>query len=96
MSRNLGATTLRRRARRGDPMRAYDDLPPELRRWIAGAVLPWCPRSCARIWAKAQRKGLELEARLDMLSRAEANHLARDQKQSGERHSPQKMKGGDL
>ena len=77
MSGNLGATALRRRARRAEPMRAYDDLPPELRRWMAQAVLPWSARSCARLWDRARRRGLDPEAALAALSRAEARTLAR-------------------
>ena len=78
MSGNLGATSLRRRARGGDPMRAYDALPPELRAWMAGAALPWSPRSCARLWEKARRKGMSAEAALAYLSRVEAGTLARE------------------
>lgn len=36
---NRGATSLRRKRRRGDPMRDYDRLPPELRCWLADAAL---------------------------------------------------------
>lgn len=78
MRGNLGATSLRRRSRPGDPMRAYDALPPELRAWIAQAALPWSPRSCARLWEKARRGGLGPEAALAVLSHAEARTLARD------------------
>ena len=78
MSGNLGSTTLRRRKRACDPMRVYDALPPELRRWISQAALPWSPRSCARLWKKARRQGLCPDAATDLLSRAEAKALARD------------------
>jgi hypothetical protein len=78
MRGNLGATSLRRRARAGDPMRGYDALPPELRAWIAQAALPWSPRSCARLWEKARRKGLDPEEAHDLLTRAELRTLARD------------------
>lgn len=82
MRGNLGTTSLRRRGRAGDPMRAYDRLPPDLRRWLAQAALPWSPRSCARLWEKAHRKGLGPDAARDLLSRIEARTLARD------RHGP--------
>lgn len=59
-------------------MRAYDALPPELRRWMADAVLPWSPQSCARLWEKARRKGLDPEAARAVLSRAEARKLSQD------------------
>lgn len=78
MRGNLGATSLRRRSRGGDPMRAYDALPPELRAWMAEAALPWSPHSCARLWAKARRRGLDAQGARDLLTRAEARKLARD------------------
>lgn len=59
-------------------MRAYDALPPELRRWMAGAALPWSPASCRRIWRKARARGEPIEAVLARLDRAEAACLARD------------------
>lgn len=78
MRGNLGATSLRRRVRGGDPMRAYDALPPDLRAWLAEAALPWSPQSCARVWEKARRKGLPPKEALAALTRAEARTLARD------------------
>jgi len=78
MRGNLGATSLRRRTRGRDPMRTYDTLPPELRAWIAQAALPWSPRSCARLWEKARRKGFDARHAYDQLNRAEARALARD------------------
>jgi hypothetical protein len=77
MRRNLGAAALRRRRER-NPMRAYDALPPELRRWLAHAALPWSPRSCARLWEKARRRGLDRDAALALLDRAERATLARE------------------
>lgn len=77
MSGNLGATALRRRARGGDTMRAYDALPADVRAWMAQAVLPWSPRSCARLWWRARRRGLAPEEALAALARAEARTLAR-------------------
>ena len=87
MSGNLGATTLQCRRRNCDPMRAYDALPPELRRWIAQAALPWSPRSCGRLWDKARRRGLEAEAALAMLERAQAGTLARERPVRGPRRT---------
>jgi hypothetical protein len=78
MSGNLGATTLKRRRRSGDPMRAFDALPMPLRRWLAEAALPWSPASCRRVWEKARRKSLSMQDTLRLLSRAEFNTLARD------------------
>ncbi|MFN4101492.1 MAG: DUF6525 family protein [Pararhodobacter sp.] len=76
---NLGATSLRRRARPGNPMRAFDALPEPLRRWIAQARMPWSPASCLRIWHKARAKGESIEAILARLDRAEEQTLARYQ-----------------
>ncbi|MCF3595811.1 DUF6525 family protein [Rhodobacteraceae bacterium LMO-12] len=78
MTRNLGATTIKRRQRAADPMAAYDALPPVLRRWLADAALPWSPVSCRRIWLVARANGdgdAEVLARLD---RAERKTLSRD------------------
>ncbi|MEL6620570.1 MAG: DUF6525 family protein [Pseudomonadota bacterium] len=78
MTRNLGATTLRRKRRSADPMRSFDALPAPLRRWLAQANLPWSPASVRRIWNRACARGLTPEDALSILSRAEARTLARD------------------
>lgn len=75
---NTGATRLRRRKRTEDPMRAFDALPPPLRRWLADAALPWSPASCRRIWSRARSQGETVEAALARLDRAQAQCLARD------------------
>ena len=78
MSRNLGATSLRRRKREGEPMRTFDTLPAPLRRWLSEAALPWSPASCKRIWLRARSRGESVEAVLARLDRAQAQTLARD------------------
>lgn len=78
MSGNLGETSLARRRTRRDPMRAFDALPPSLRRWIADAALPWSPTSCRRIWQRARARGEPVEAILARLDRAEALTLSKD------------------
>lgn len=75
---NLGAANQRRRKRANDPMRAYDALPPPLRRWLSQATLPWSPASCRRIWSRARARGETVEAILARLDRAEESCLARD------------------
>ncbi|MEM7488650.1 MAG: DUF6525 family protein [Pseudomonadota bacterium] len=82
---NLGATTLRRRARARDPVRTYDAFPPELRRWMAQAALPWSPRSCARHWEKVRGTRHDPEAALAILTHAEAQSLARDRQSNSNR-----------
>lgn len=37
-------SSLKRRSRQGDAMARFDRLPPDLRRWLAQAALPWSPR----------------------------------------------------
>lgn len=72
-------STLKRRSRPGDPMAAYDRLPPELRLWLAGAVLPWSARSVLRLWHRALSDcGEDRERALGHLSRIEAARLRRD------------------
>lgn len=74
--RNLGVTGLKARGG-GDAMRAYDALPLPLRRWMAGAALPWSAASCRRIWQRAIARGESVEAILSRLDRAERATLAR-------------------
>ncbi|MBM1689978.1 DUF6525 family protein [Sulfitobacter geojensis] len=78
MTRNLGATSLRRKNRNADPMRSYDALPAPLRRWLAQACLPWSPASARRLWNRACAKGLNAEDALAALSKAEKRTLAQD------------------
>ncbi len=78
MTGNLGATRLRRRRRRDDPMRLFDTLPPEQRAWLTTAALPWSPRSCAKIWHNARREGLSPAQTLARLRRSEQRALKRD------------------
>lgn len=78
MKTNLGASSLRRKRRLGNPMAAYDDLPTPLRRWLSQAALPWSPASARRIWSRSLAKGLSPQDALQALSRAEARTLAND------------------
>ncbi|MFK7835897.1 MAG: DUF6525 family protein [Sulfitobacter sp.] len=78
MTCNLGATSLRRKRRPGDPMQSYDALPEPLRNWLSQAALPWSPTSAQRIWKRALAKGQSAQDALRALSRAEAQTLARD------------------
>jgi hypothetical protein len=75
---NLGTTNIRKTRRNIDPMRSYDALPVELRRWLMDACLPWSPTSCLRIWHKTRTSGAspsEVIAKLGMIENA---MLARD------------------
>ncbi|MDK3019666.1 DUF6525 family protein [Pseudodonghicola flavimaris] len=72
-------STLRRRARAADPMRAFDRLPAELRGWLAGAALPWSPQSALKAWHRAlARSGGDPAAARAWLSASEARQLRRD------------------
>jgi hypothetical protein len=59
-------------------MQVYDRLPPDLRRWMAQAALPWSPTSCLALWRRAMAEGGTPEAALARLRRAEAAALARE------------------
>ena len=77
--RNRGATSLRGRRREGDPMAAYDRLPPPLRRWLAEAALPWSPWSAARAWRRATADtGGDAQAALARMDALQARRIARD------------------
>ncbi len=60
-------------------MAAYDALPPDARRWVMQAALPWSARSVARLWGRALRdaKGDRAVA-LARLDAAERKLLNRD------------------
>ncbi|MEP2891846.1 DUF6525 family protein [Tateyamaria sp.] len=88
MRRNLGQTSLRRRRRPVDPMHAYDSLPTPLRQWLSQAALPWSPASAGKIWTRAQAKGLSADDALALLSRSEAQTLARDKRAIHESNYP--------
>lgn len=57
----------------------YDRLPPLLRRWLAGAALPWSPQSALRLWRRLHREtGGDTAAMLHRLDQAQARLLTRD------------------
>ena len=73
--RNL-ATALPRRS--GAPMRGFDRLPRELRRWLQQAALPWRPASALRLWRRALAETGDSGAARARLDAAERRALARD------------------
>ncbi|SEP08188.1 hypothetical protein SAMN04490248_12344 [Salinihabitans flavidus] len=75
---NRGATRLRLRRRKSDPMRDFDALPPHLRCWLAQAARPWSPASCLAIWRRCARGGCDVTEALARLDQIEAAMLARD------------------
>lgn len=77
MTGNLGASGLRKRRRKGDPMRDFDALPQPLRRWMSEAALPWSPTSCRRIWQRSRARGEPVERVLARLNHAQEQMLAK-------------------
>lgn len=63
------------------PMDRYDRLPPELRRWITTAALPWSASSVLRLWSRLHREtGGDVAAMTARLDQAERRMLDRDRK----------------
>jgi Family of unknown function (DUF6525) len=82
MRRNLNAG-LPGRTRSRCSMRAYDALPPALRRWLAGACLPWSPESALRIWRRARAETGSDAAAAARCAEVEAAMLARERVRAG-------------
>ena len=78
MAANLGNSTLKRRQRRGDPMRDFDQLPPELRSWLGSAVLPWRPKSVHRVYKRTLIKTSDKAKAIKELTRIERGLIAKD------------------
>lgn len=78
MAGNL-RTTLRRSRAAAPSMQHYDSLPPDLRRWLAQAALPWSPRSLRKLWSRFSVECAgDIRAIYRRLDQAEARALARD------------------
>jgi hypothetical protein len=71
-------TSPQARWRKGDAMAAHDRLPPELRRFVIHAELPWSARSVLAVWQKALRAGHCPARALAVLDRAARATLARE------------------
>lgn len=74
---NRGQTGLKLRRRNEDPMRAFDALPPPVRRWLSQAVLPWSPASCRKILRNARARGDDMAQVLARLDHVERRTLAK-------------------
>ncbi|MFU8883019.1 MAG: DUF6525 family protein [Rhodobacterales bacterium] len=61
-----------------DPMAEFDRLPADLRRWLAGAALPWSPRSAHRAYLRALAELQVPAAALSRLDALQAARLTRD------------------
>lgn len=78
MAANLGNSALKRRQRRGLPMREFDRLPPELRSWLGSAVLPWHPNSVHRVYKRTLAKTTDTAQAIKHLSEIERKLIAKD------------------
>ncbi|WP_397543875.1 DUF6525 family protein [Roseovarius salis] len=78
MRGNRGQTSLKLKRRTEDPMRDYDRLPPELRAWLAEAVLPWRPRSVRRAFDRAVARTRNRARALEELDRLQERLVAKD------------------
>ncbi|MEM9045361.1 MAG: DUF6525 family protein [Pseudomonadota bacterium] len=78
MRKNRGQTSLRRKRRTEDPMREFDRLPAPLRNWLAGAVLPWRPRSAKAVFARAMARTRNEAEALAELDRLQARLIDKD------------------
>ena len=68
-------------------MREYDNLPAELREWVATALLPWRARSVRRAFDKAMARTGDTELALQELDRIQNAMVSQDvQKVWGENH----------
>lgn len=75
---NRGKTGLRLKRRSGDPMRDYDRLPPDLRAWLATAVLPWRPKSVRIAFERALARTRDKARAIEELDRLQDRLVARD------------------
>lgn len=78
MRGNRGKTSLKLKRRNEDPMREFDRLPPELRAWLASAVLPWRPRSVRRAFDKALARTRDKTSAIKELDRLQERLVAND------------------
>lgn len=78
MRGNLGKTNLKLRRRNEDSMREFDRLPPELRAWLAAAILPWRPRSVRSAFERALARTKDHSRALQELDRLQDRLIAKD------------------
>ena len=78
MARKNLRTSLRKRSE-ARPMDVFDELPVELRRWLAHAALPWSSRSAWRIWRNIScGGGNDVAESYELLDAIERRMLRRD------------------
>jgi len=94
MRSNQGKTSLRRRRRQAGPMGDYDRLPPELRAWLAAAILPWSPKSVRRAYKSALRRTRCPDLALGELDRLQMRSIQRDVRSVWGTEHPMAGEGG--
>ena len=95
MPGNRGTTSLRCKRRTEDPMRDFDRLPHDLRRWIATADLPWRPKSVHRSFDRAFAATGDREKALQELDRLQRNLVSKDARIVWGEHYPQTHEQSD-
>ncbi|MCF2904074.1 DUF6525 family protein [Octadecabacter sp. CECT 8868] len=78
MRSNRGATTLKTKRRARNPMQDYDRLPPELRVWVSGALLPWRAATVRRAYDRALARSGDQDRALAELDRLQRKQVAKD------------------
>lgn len=78
MTGNRGTTTLKAKKRSQNPMRDFDHLPPELRCWLANAVLPWRAGSVRKAFNSAYARTGDTRLALEELDRLQQKLIQRD------------------
>ena len=78
MPSNRGTTTLKGKSKSRDPMSDFDALPPELRRWISEAMLPWSAHSVRKSFYKAIAKTGDPQRALQELDALQHTLIAKD------------------
>ena len=95
MPSNRGKTSLRRKRRNTDPMRDYDRLPPDLRAWLAAAILPWRPQSVRAAFERALARSRDKALALRELDRLQQRLVARDARSIWGADHPDATSGSD-
>ena len=86
MNRNLGKTLLKKKTAKGDRMEEFDRLPPNLRRWLRNADLPWSPTSVKRVYLKALKSTGDYSTALSTLDTMQSRQLTKE-RLNGRQHS---------
>ncbi|MEM6275971.1 MAG: DUF6525 family protein [Pseudomonadota bacterium] len=78
MASNRGATSLKCRRSARNPMRDYDSLPPDLRRWVACAMLPWRAATVRAAYDRALEKTGDPARAIEALDELQQRLVAKD------------------